>query len=216
VVTDQGPEFYGHEFATYLGENGTLHHFMDSQSPWQQGRTERAGESLKEDMRDILEECAIVLEDEFELVLSQALDARNRYVNRSGFSAHQRVFGSNFRLPGCLMSDDPVDRLAVAADPTTEFYRTAEIREAARKALFKHADHEAVARAARARSRTLPKQDLRAGDVVYVWRSRGKVKGWVGPGVVVAVNATMTSAWVSMRGVLVKTNMDRIRLATDS
>ena len=39
VVTDQGPEFVGHEFATYVGENGSLHHFIDSQSPWQQGRT---------------------------------------------------------------------------------------------------------------------------------------------------------------------------------
>ena len=45
VVTDQGPEFVGHEFVTYVGENGCLHHFIDSQSPWQQGRTERAGGS---------------------------------------------------------------------------------------------------------------------------------------------------------------------------
>ena len=129
MVTDQGPEFTGHEFSTYVGENGCLHHFIDSQSPWQQGRTERAGDSLKEDLREIIEECAIVTEDEFELALTHSLDARNRYVNRSGFSAHQRVFGSALRLPGCLMSDDPVDRVAVAMDPSTEFQRSAEIRD---------------------------------------------------------------------------------------
>ena len=59
VVSDQGPEFVGHEFTTYVGQS-CLHHFIDSQSPWQQGRTERAGDSLKEDLRDVIEECAIV------------------------------------------------------------------------------------------------------------------------------------------------------------
>ena len=86
-------------FSTYLGEQGCLHHFIDSQSPWQQGRTERAGGSLKEDLRDVIEECAIVTEEDFDIALTQCLDARNRFVNRSGFSAHQRVFGSILRLP---------------------------------------------------------------------------------------------------------------------
>ena len=138
-----------------MGENGRLQHYIDSQSRWQQGRTERAGDSLKEDLRDVMEACAIVTEEEFDLALTTAIDARNRYVNRSGFSAHQRVFGSSIRLPGSLMSDDPIDRLALHTDPSTEFARAAEIRDSAQKALFKHADHEAVARAARARSRIL-------------------------------------------------------------
>ena len=43
LVTDQGPEFIGHAFTTYVGENGCLQLYIDSQSPWQQGRTERAG-----------------------------------------------------------------------------------------------------------------------------------------------------------------------------
>ena len=195
VVTDQGPEFVGHEFTTYIGEHGCLHHFIDSQSPWQQGRTERAGESLKEDLRDIIEECAIITEPDFEIALTQALDARNRYVNRSGYSAHQRVFGHTLRLPGCLMSDDPVDRIAVATDPSTEFQRSAEIRDSAQRALFRHNDHEAIKRAGRQRSRIQPKQTIIIGDVVYVWRSspRAKVKGWVGPGLVVCVNDRQTS-----------------------
>ena len=32
-------------------------------------------------------------------------------------SAHQRVFGSNLRLPGSLLSDDPIDRQLLTADP---------------------------------------------------------------------------------------------------
>ena len=74
LVSGQGPEFTGHEFPTYVGENECLHHFIGSQSPWQQGRTERAGGSLKEDLRDVTEESAIVIADKFNLTLIQSLD----------------------------------------------------------------------------------------------------------------------------------------------
>ena len=95
LITDQGTEFTGRAFADYVGQYGCLHHFIDSQSPWQQGRTERAGAHLKECMRDVVEELGLVTDEDFELCLAQSLDAKNRYVNRSGFSAHQRVFGSS-------------------------------------------------------------------------------------------------------------------------
>ena len=56
VVTDQGPEFTGKEFIQYLGEAGCLQHFTDSQSPWQQGRTERAGGAVKDMLKDVIAE----------------------------------------------------------------------------------------------------------------------------------------------------------------
>ena len=68
------------------------------------------------------------------------------------------------------MSDDAIDRFAVALDPSTEYARSAEIGSAAQKALFKHADHEAIQRVARARSRLDSKYDFREGMVVYVWQ----------------------------------------------
>ena len=171
VVTDQGPEFIGHEFANYIGENGCLQHYIDSQSPWQQGRTERAGGSFKEDLRDVINECAIITKGDFDIALAQAVDARNRYVNRSGFSAHQRVFGSAIRLPGSLMSDDPIDRLALHEDPSTEFKRSSEIRESAQRALFKNSDSVAVHSAAKARSRVPPSKKSRR----VTWPTCGEV-----------------------------------------
>eukprot|EP00973_Karenia_brevis_P026433 3646845-Karenia_brevis.AAC.1 len=60
-------------------------------------------------MRNVVRECGIVTEAELDVAVSSAVDARNRYPNRSGYSAHQRVFGSSRRLPGSLFSDDPVD-----------------------------------------------------------------------------------------------------------
>ena len=140
-------------------------------------------------------------QSELEIALTHALDSRNRYTNRSGFSPHQRVFGSSLRLPGCLISDDPIDRVAVSCDPTTEFKRSSEIRSAAQRALFKEKDADAVHKAQNARSRLQPKNPVIQGTIVYVWRSSRKVRGWVGPGVVICVNPQETSAWVSMRGV---------------
>ena len=125
------------------------------------------------------------------------------------------MFGSTLRLPGCLLSDDPIDRFSVSLDPSTDYVRSAEIRAAAQKALFREADVEAIHRAANARSRVGPKDELAQGMVVYVWRSSRKVRGWVGPGIVICISPQKTSVWVSMRGVVVKCSMDRVRRATD-
>eukprot|EP00973_Karenia_brevis_P075430 10476439-Karenia_brevis.AAC.1 len=62
-----------------------------------------------------------------------------------------------------------------------------------------------------------PKNPVSEGDVVYVWRNNVKhdIKGWVGPGIAVCINSNHSSIWVSMRGVLVKSNVERVRPATD-
>ena len=148
IITDQGTEFTGKEFTSYVADHVCLHHLIDSQSPWHQGRTERAGGSLKEDLRKICPECGFITESEFDIALAEAASVRNSYPNRSGFSAHQRVFGSTLTLPGSLLSDDPIDRYLVATDPTTEFLRSASIRDAAMQAYVHNSDVLALRRAA--------------------------------------------------------------------
>ena len=110
----------------------------------------------------------IVELEELDFVISCACEARNRYVNRSGFSAHQRVFGSSLRLPGSLLPDNPVDRVLAATDPTTDFARSNEIRAAAQQALFKASDQRALIRAFKGRSRTQGQAEFWEGDLVYV------------------------------------------------
>ena len=44
IVHDQGPEFVGNEFQNSAGAAGVLTMPIDSQSPWQNGKTERAGQ----------------------------------------------------------------------------------------------------------------------------------------------------------------------------
>eukprot|EP00973_Karenia_brevis_P083346 11559380-Karenia_brevis.AAC.1 len=54
LITNQGGEFTGSEFATDIAEHAGLQHFIYAQSPWQQGRTERAGGSSKADLRNVV------------------------------------------------------------------------------------------------------------------------------------------------------------------
>ena len=131
-------------------------------------------------------------------------DARNRHCNRSGFSAHQRVFGSSLRLPGSLLSDDPIYRQLLTADPYANFHRANVFKNYAR----------AVQAARLARHRSPPREDINA----MLWcnnKLTGR-KGWTGPGVVVAVSPTRTSFWISMRGCLLKCSSEQVRKATDA
>ena len=152
------------------------------------------------------DECHIEGRPEFEAAITKCCDARKRYCNRSGFSAHQRVFGSTLRLPCSLLSDDPIDRQLLTADPYTDFQRTNDMQSAAQRALFKQSSARAVQATGWARHRSHPRDDVNAGDTTMVWRTNQLTgrRGWTGPGVVVSLSPTKTSFWISMRGCLLK------------
>ena len=117
IVHDQGPEFMGN------AEPGRCCRRFDDAE-------------FRHQLWNLDEECHIEGETEFEAAVAECCDARNRYCNRSRFSAHQRVFGSCLRLLGSLLSDDPIDRQLLTADPYTNFHRANEIRTAAQRALL--------------------------------------------------------------------------------
>ena len=200
------------------GVAGVLTMPIDSQSPWQNGKAERAGQSFKHQLWDLDEECHIEGETEFEAAVAECCDARNRYCNRSGFSVHQRVFGSSLRLPGSLLSDNPIDRQLLTADPYTDFHRANEMRTAAQRALFKQNSARAVQAAGLARHRSQPREKINVGDTTMVWRNNDLTgrKGRTGPRVIVAVSPTRTSFWISMRRCLLKCSSEQVRKATDA
>ena len=170
----------GNEFQNPTGTAGVLTMRMESQSPSENDKTEKAGQSSKHQVWDQDEECHIEGETEFEPAVAECCDARNPYRNRSGFSAHQRVFVSSLRLPGSLLSDDPIDRQQLTADPYTNFHRANEMRTAAQRALFKQNSARAVQAAGLTRHRFQPRENINAGDTTMVWRNNnltGK-KGW--------------------------------------
>ena len=81
------------------------------------------------------------------------------------------MFGSSLRLPGSLLSDDPIDRQLLIADPYTNFHRANEIQTAAQRALFKQNSARAVQAAGLARHRSQPRENINAGDTTMVWRN---------------------------------------------
>ena len=165
IVPDQGPEFRGSEFQNPAGAAAVLTMPIDSQSPWQNGKTERAGQSFKQQLWDLDEECHIEGETEFEAAVAEICDAQKTVIAIGlGFSVYQRVFGSSLRLPGSLLSDDPIDRQLLTADPYTDFQRTNDMRTAAQRASSKQNSARAVQAAGLACSRSQPKEDINADD----------------------------------------------------
>ena len=80
------------------------------------------------------------------------------------------MFVSSLRLPGSLLSDDPIDRQLLTADPYTNFHRANEMRTAAQRALFKQNSARAVQAAGLARHRSQLRENINAGDTSMVWR----------------------------------------------
>eukprot|EP00435_Cladocopium_sp_Y103_P008346 s2034_g2.t1 len=212
VIADQGREFIGHQFTDYLGQMGVPVHFINARSPWENGRTERAGGIFKTRLESTLHEIGATTEEELKLAIQEVVTAHNRYYNRSGYTPYQRAFGILPRLPGSLLSDDKVDKQLILEGAGDAMKRSWAIREAASKAWLRWQDDESVRRAVSTRTRTSDAKDFDVGELVYVWRSIPGFKGWTGPGTIVAQKDE--TLWISMRGFLMKVSKAQTRRAT--
>ena len=215
VVVDQGKEFASREFSEAIGEWGTVVHFIDVRSPWQNSRTERAGASLKTVLSKILDERTACSSEEFELALDAAVWCRNQYYDRSGFSPFQRVFGKSMRTPYALLSDDAMDRDLVNHVHSDNMRQVQAMRNKAMQAWAQSQDEMAIQRAVSTRTRATDLKELANGDTVYVWRHTVDYVGWVGPGVVVNQTDNGRSLWMSLRGYLIKASREQVRNATN-
>ena len=215
VVVDQGKEFASRTFSEAIGEWGTVVHFIDVRSPWQNSRTERAGASLKSVINKILDERTACSPEEFGLAVDAAVWCRNQYYDRSGFSPFQRVFGKSMRTPYALLSDDAMDRDMVNHVHSDATRQAQAVRNKALQAWAETQDEMAIHRAVSTRTRTTDLKELANGDTVYVWRHTVDYVGWVGPGVVVNQADNGRSLWVSLRGYLIKASREQVRSATN-
>ncbi|CAE7779821.1 unnamed protein product, partial [Symbiodinium necroappetens] len=214
VVADQGGEFAGKFFVETLSDAGVIVHFIDVRSPWQNGRTEKAGGLFKDKLATVIDEAGVVDGHEMRMAISETVWTRNQHYDRSGFTPHQRVFGSTPRVPASLLTDDAIDTNLLLDGASDAWHRSLEIRAAARKAWMECQDRAAVQRAARANTRTADDKSLQAGHTVFVWRETPDFKGWAGPGVIVAESTNGRSLWVSLRGYLIKASREQVRQAT--
>ena len=217
VICDQSIEFRA-SFQDRLRERGCVVHVIDVWSPWRNGKTERHGGWWKELVRKAVELERPQSEGETNLTIATVTGQKNRYSNRSGFSPHQRVFGSNARLPGVLLSDDLISPEMLSADPSAEFQRAEAIRTVVARATALHSDRAALRRALHAQMRK-PPEPLRIGERVFVYRRAvPEAHGWTGPGSVVMVSESSNTVWVYMRSTLVKGSREQceqVRCATN-
>ena len=158
-------------------------------------------------------------EHETRCLVSETTENKNRYANRSGFSPHQRVFGSSWRLPASIASDDHVDPHLLSSNPSEDFQRSMEIRSAAQQAYMKVQASRVIQASQQAKSRTQPGETLPVGTTVFVWRKsplgRQSLSRWVGPGVLVMNSTTGTTCWISIRGMLLKCSKEQVRKASN-
>ena len=134
VIVDAGPGFTAFAFQTMPGTRSVVGRAVDARGPRQIGCAERAGAAIKSIPENIIRDRGILAAVEFDVALAAAVESRSRYVNRSGFSARQLVFGSSRRVPGSLFSDGPRGWQPVAVVPTAELQWACEVGQAAQRA----------------------------------------------------------------------------------
>ena len=212
LVADQGREFIGHQFADALGQMGVPIYYTNARSPWENGRTERAGGIFKSRLETTLHEIGATTDTEVRAAIYEVVVAHNRFYNRSGFTPYQRAFGTLPRLPGSLLSDDQIDKQLILEGGGDSMQRSWQIREEAAKAWLRWQDDEAVRRAVSTRTRTSDNKSFDLGELVYIWRNVPGFKGWSGPGTLIAQKDE--TVWVSMRGYLMKASKAQTRKAT--
>ena len=167
VVCDPGGEFEGH-FAEMCQGYGITLLPTDARSPWQNGRTERAGGVWKEIFKKAQRKCPPANQHEHETLGKTCCAVKNRQSKRSGYSPDQRVFGCNHRLPNSLMSDDAIDAGLLNENPYTDFQRAEELRRAALRAYASANSSERIQKALRHQHR-IP-VSFYEGQWVFVWR----------------------------------------------
>ena len=224
LIPDLGTEFRG-DFADQAAQAGALVRHTGARSPWQAGKTERAGSHFKAIMEKARDMAQISSWEELKSLMLEVESAKNRYSNRSGYSPMQRQLGHSLRLPGSLLSDDSIDPHMVVQSAGEEMRRLLEIRQCAQEAYMKTQTETALTKARNARPRKA--LSFVVGETVYVFRQprerkrkhavtpeshEGKKPMWVGPGIVLAIEGP--NVWVSMKGELWKVSMEQCRAAT--
>ncbi|CAE7762188.1 RE1, partial [Symbiodinium sp. CCMP2456] len=224
IIPDLGTEFRG-VFADQAAQAGALVRHTGARSPWQAGKTERAGAHYKAILEKARDTAQISSWEELKSLMLEVEAAKNRYGNRSGFSPMQRQIGHSLRLPGSLLSDDSIDPTMIVQSAGDEMRRLLEIRQHAQEAYMKTQTEIAVTKAKNARTRR--PLNFVVGETVYVFRQPKERKRkhamtpeshesrkpmWVGPGIVLAIEGP--NLWVSMKGELWKVSIEQCRPAT--
>ena len=112
VTCDRGLRNRG-TFAKSLTANGTYLRQAALESPWQLGKGERQGSILKTLLKKLIIDHQTVGKPAMKEVITVALDCKNNYIRKGGFSPSQWVLGRYPRQPGSFLDDEEAGQLGV-------------------------------------------------------------------------------------------------------
>lgn len=189
VVLDQAQTNLGDPLRTYLEFQGCHVHAIAGEAHWQLGKTERHGGWFCRILEKTLAEFPPSDRSDWEACVTHA-HVKNAMIQSHGYTPYQHVFGRNPDVPTDLLSE-PLHVVPATASLTDDsMAKSQAIRSAARLAVIKTQDDNALRRAYSARPRLA--QQFQAGDLVAYWRCQKYQQGqvllggrWYGTAVVV-------------------------------
>ena len=188
IQVDRGKEFLAY-FSDYLKEFGVEQEIMPLESPWKNGKVEKAGDLWKELFAKTVRTMQITGLEDVVLATTIVTQTRNAFPRSCGYAPNQWVLGvPELRLPGSVLQDGEAERLEVleaCERPDSIMAKTVAIREAARVAQVMQ-DTDSRVRRALLHQSTPTRGPFPVGSYVYFYRLQAppgsdRTYRWFGP-----------------------------------
>ncbi|CAK0841699.1 unnamed protein product [Prorocentrum cordatum] len=219
IVIDGEKGFSAGEFPEAAEGDGSEIKVTSATSPWQAGKTERAGGTWKETFYRTRQKFNTNNWEDFYELVDAVNVVMGESVRRGGFTPYQRIFGRPFRLPEKILEEGSPSWSTVsrAMNGDTELARSIDMRKAAMAAYIEAECSEKWRRALQRRTRPTRGTTFQPGDRCYFWRSstdKLPTRSWHGPARVIQVGLPST-VWCSYQGVL-KCSPEQLRHANEA
>ena len=198
IISDNGGEFC----------NGEVRELSDvfciqllttaAESPWSNGICERLNGILGELVSKIIEDT----NSGVQIALAWAIAARNTFLNKSGFSPNQLVFGFNPHFPNIYDSTLPASSLENASNEIIRKNDAARLK--GREVFIKYEANERIRKALRHNVRNTDIEILQVGDKVLY--KRKEYNKWQGPATVTHIDLQAKTVMVKHGGHTLKTH----------
>ena len=201
IFSDNGGEFVSKEFTDFCENFNIEISTTPGESPWSNGICERHNAILTELLLKIKEDTNC----RWETAIAWAVGAKNAFVNVSGFSPHQLVFGKNINLPSSIN-----DKLPAGYSENSIVIEHLNALHSSRQTFMKIESSNKLRKALQTKTRRT-RDFFDIGQKVY-YKRKNDIK-WKGPGKVVGQDGPVV--FVRHGGFYIKVHCSRVQLTSD-